>query len=132
MSKLNLIEYKEAKKSTSPQITKINRTHEKYEKWEPTIGKVGSKKVEEEKKGNEEKWPKVLIEDLYKPRDNMKQLFADEKEKKTDNLYTHEEVKNVLNEYIKKNCKVEKKFIKMDPYLCSLCIFIFIFFFSNF
>ena len=40
MAKLNLVEYKEAKKGTSPQISKINRAHEKYEKWEPTIGKV--------------------------------------------------------------------------------------------
>lgn len=121
MGKLGLIEYKEAKKGTSPQISKINRSHEKYEKWEPTIGKVGSKKVEEEKKVSDEKWPKVVIEELFKPRENMKAIFAEEKEKKPDNLYTHEEIKNVLNEYVKKNCKVEKKFIKMDPLLCSLC-----------
>ena len=123
MAKLNLIEYKEAKKATSPQITKINRTHEKYEKWEPTIGKVGTKKVEEEKKGSEEKWPKVIIEELYKPKENLKQIFSEDKEKKPDNLYTHEEAKNLLQEYVKKNCTLEKKFILMDPYLCSLCFF---------
>ena len=63
----------------------------------------------------------MTIEELFKPKESMKQLFADDKEKKADNLYTHDEVKNVLNEYIKKNCKVEKKFIKLDPYLCNLC-----------
>lgn len=122
MAKLNLIEYKEAKKSTSPQISKINRAHEKYEKWEPTITKMGSKKTEEEKKTNEEKWPKVLIEDLCKPKDSLKQLFPNE-EKKADNLYTFDEAKNVLQEYIKKNCTLEKKYIVMDPYLLSLCEF---------
>lgn len=120
MAKLKLIEYKEAKKGTSPQITKINRSHEKYEKWEPTISKIGSKKFEEEKKTSDEKWPKVIIEDLYKPKDNLKQLFPIE-EKKPDSLYTHEEARNILQEYIKKNCKLEKKFIVMDPYLLSLC-----------
>lgn len=122
MAKLNLIEYKEAKKSTSPQITKINRAHEKYEKWEPTITKMGAKKTEEEKKTNEEKWPKVVIEDLCKPKDNLKQLFPNE-EKKAENLYTFDEARNVLQEYIKKNCTLEKKLIVMDPYLLSLCEF---------
>lgn len=120
MAKLGLIDYKEAKKGSAPQISKINRTHEKYEQWETTIGKVGTKKVDEEKKDNEEKWPKVSIEDLYKPKDSIKKLF--DNDKKLDGLYTMEEAKARLQDYLKKNeIKMEKKFLILDPYLLSLC-----------
>ena len=39
MSKQGLIEYKEARKGTSPMIMKVNKGLEKLEKWDPTITK---------------------------------------------------------------------------------------------
>lgn len=118
MAKIGLIEYKEAKKNSAPQVTRINRGHEKFETWEVTIGKVGTKKNDEEKKENEEKWPKVQIDELYKPKDSAKAIFQ---EKKADGLYSLEEARNALNDYIKKNeIKTEKKFFVMNPYLLNL------------
>jgi translation initiation factor 2D len=42
LSKLGVIEYKEAKKGSNPMITKINMNHPKVKDWTPTINKMGS------------------------------------------------------------------------------------------
>ena len=52
MSKQGFIDYKEAKKGTSPMIMKVNRGIDKLEKWEPTIARSSKKNEDasEEKK----------------------------------------------------------------------------------
>lgn len=42
ISKLGVIEYKEAKKGSNPMITKINMSHPKVKDWTPTINKMGT------------------------------------------------------------------------------------------
>lgn len=49
MAKEGLIEYKEAKKNTQPQIAKIFRNEAKYEDWQPTTLKAIKKEADDEK-----------------------------------------------------------------------------------
>lgn len=49
MSKLGLIEYKEAKKGSNPMITKINLNHDRLKNWTPSISKPGQNTKNEAK-----------------------------------------------------------------------------------
>jgi len=66
MSKMGLIEYKEAKKGTNPMITKINLNHDRIKDWTPTISKPGQNtkneaKFDKEFKDDDENYPKIEI-----------------------------------------------------------------------
>eukprot|EP01015_Nassula_variabilis_P014183 TRINITY_DN216_c0_g1_i9.p1 TRINITY_DN216_c0_g1~~TRINITY_DN216_c0_g1_i9.p1 ORF type:complete len:521 (-),score=199.64 TRINITY_DN216_c0_g1_i9:26-1588(-) len=67
MNKQGFIEYKEAKKNLPPQITKVMRTNKELAEFEPIVQKAFKKEAPEEKKEDDEIWPKVEIEELFKP-----------------------------------------------------------------
>ena len=76
MTKLDFIEYKESKKSAAPQIIKINRGNPKLAEFEPSVGKA-VKKEKEEEISEEDKWPKVEIQEALQPKVTLIYFFPD-------------------------------------------------------
>jgi len=117
MMKLDLIEYKESKKGAAPQITRINRGNPRLSEFEPVVSKA-AKKDREEEVSAEDKWPKVEITEIYKPKASLSFFFPDYEDK--NKFYTKEEIQTVIMKYVNENKLIEKKFIKIDSRLQPL------------
>ncbi len=75
--------------------------------------------IQEKENQDEGVYPKVEIIDVYKVSKRFKPVFGITDD---DNpTLTADQVKNLVNAYITKNCKVEKKIIFFDVLLTNLC-----------
>lgn len=120
LKKEKFIEYKEGKKGAAPMIQTIFRQHKEIEDWEITIGKVSKK---EEDKDNEKDQDhsivsKVAIEEFFRPGIDVAEIFGGKDSVKKE--FTQSDIQKHIQEYIKKNCTIEKKNIVLDPYLAKL------------
>eukprot|EP01016_Furgasonia_blochmanni_P000252 TRINITY_DN1001_c0_g1_i1.p1 TRINITY_DN1001_c0_g1~~TRINITY_DN1001_c0_g1_i1.p1 ORF type:complete len:729 (-),score=327.94 TRINITY_DN1001_c0_g1_i1:179-2275(-) len=122
MDKQGYIDYKEAKKGQGPMITKIHREKEDFFQFMPKIKKAEKKEKDanEEKKVDENVIPKVELAEVYKPRSNLKPIFATADGTVPDKYYTEQEAHDAFQKFLTATKKLEKKNVFVDVELLSI------------
>mmetsp|Transcript_19994 Transcript_19994/g.17063 ORF Transcript_19994/g.17063 Transcript_19994/m.17063 type:complete len:135 (+) Transcript_19994:1320-1724(+) len=110
MAKDGLIEFKESKKGDPPKITRIHRENKKLTDFEPVVTKVNKKEKEEEEKGDDDKWPKIKIEELFKPKGQIAKFYEGDKQ----DYYTKQQIHDIMTKYLTETKNIDKRHIKLD------------------